>query len=929
MFRRILTLGLCLLATGLPMAAADFEIPEVPFETFTLDNGLRVVVHEDHKAPIVAVNVWYHVGSKNEKPGRTGFAHLFEHLMFNGSENFNDDYFKVLERIGATELNGTTWLDRTNYFQNVPTNALDTALWMESDRMGHFQGAISQERLDEQRGVVQNEKRQGDNQPYADWWNKLPELAYPEGHPYSWDTIGSMEDLDAAALEDVKEWFATYYGAANAVVVLAGDIDVETAREKMQKYFGDIPPGPPVARLDSWVAPRTDDRVVRFQDRVPAARVYVQWNIPEWGTAENDYLNLVSDILGTGKTSRLYQRLVYEDQIATDVNAWVWPFEISGNLMISATAQPGGDLQQVVAAINEELDSLLADGFEEAELDRVKTLQYADFVRSLEGIGGFGGKSSLLATSAVYGGDPGAYRTSLERMMGASTEDVLAAARRWLSNGRLQGEVYPYPDYAATGEGVDRTQLPDAGTPVEPSFPTATTTELDNGLKIALIQRDSAPLVQMRLMVNAGSSSDVHALPGTAQLALNLLDEGAGDRTSLEIAEQLDLLGAELATGNSLDNSWVQVSALKANLAESLDLFADVVLNPTFPDDEIERLRQEQLAEIQSEKSTPIQMALRVFPKLLYGEGHAYSLPMTGSGDEESVAAISRDDLVAFHDSWFRPNNATLLVVGDTSLEEIVSVVGQRFGAWEAGVIPTKNLEPVEFPDEERIYLIDRPDSEQSILFAGHVAPPRSAPNDAAIEIMNDVLGGNFTARINMNLREDKGWAYGAFAFLWDAKGQRPFIAYAPVQTDKTAPSMAEIEKELNGILGEIEITEDEIEFAKDSATLTLAGQWETSGDVLGALYEQYAFDLPENYHDTYASTIRDLTAEEIEAAAQEVVKPDKLAWVVVGDRTKIEDEIRALDYGEITILDPDGNPVEGALPEPDPEFDDESEEKP
>ncbi len=929
MTRRLITTTLASLALSGTLAAAEFEIPEVPFEQFKLDNGLTVVVHEDHKAPIVAVNVWYHVGSKNEKLGRTGFAHLFEHLMFNGSENFNEDYFQILERIGATELNGTTWLDRTNYFQNVPTNALDTALWMESDRMGHFQGAISQERLDEQRGVVQNEKRQGDNQPYAEWWNQMPALAYPQGHPYSWDTIGSMEDLSAAALEDVKEWFAGYYGAANAVVVLAGDIDVETAREKMQKYFGDIPPGPPVARLDSWIAPRTSDQTVVFQDRVPAARVYMQWNVPEWGTAEMDYLNLLSDVLGTGKNSRLYKRLVYQDRTATEVNAWVWPFEISGNFMISATAQPGGDLTEVVDAINKELALLLEEGPTEIELERAKTSQFAGFVRSLEGIGGFGGKSNLLASNAVYGGDPAAYRTSLQRMNDATPDDLRSSGGKWLSQGRLQGEIYPYPEYAATGEGADRSQVPDAGTPTDPSFPETQTTVLANGLKIALIERSNAPLVEMRLMVNAGSSSDVHAYPGTATLALDLLDEGSGDRTSLELAEELDSLGAELATGNSLDNSWVQVSALKSNLAPSLDLFADIVLNPSFPEREIDRLRQEQLAQIQSEKSTPIQMALRVFPKLLYGEGHAYSLPFTGSGDEASVKAITRDDLVSFHENWFRPNNATLLVVGDTSLEEVESLVGKRFASWKEGTIPTKNLTPVEFPADEGIYLIDRPDSEQSIIFAGHIAPPRSATNDLAIQTMNDVLGGNFSARINMNLREEKGWAYGAYSFMPDAKGQRPFIAYAPVQTDKTGPSMAEVEKELNGILGEIEITEDEIGFAKDAATLTLSGQWETNGDVLGALYELNAFDLPADYHDTYAEAIRSLTPEDINAAAQEVIHPDKLIWVVVGDRAKVEEEIKALNYGEISVLDPDGNLLEGSLPNTSPTFDDEEEAQP
>jgi zinc protease len=295
---------------------------DMPFQRSVLPNGLTLIVHEDRKAPIVAVNVWYHVGSKNEKPGRTGFAHLFEHLMFNGTENYDKDFFGPLEQAGATDMNGTTNEDRTNYFQNVPTNALDLALWMESDRMGHLTGAISQPKLDEQRGVVQNEKRQGENEPYGKVWDFLTPKLYPANHPYSWSVIGSMEDLDAAKLDDVKDWFQNYYGAANAVVVVAGDIDAATARQKVEKYFGDIPAGPPVARQQAWVAKRTGSQRGIMQDRVPQARIYKVWNVPGWGTRDGDYLNLVSDILSTGKTSRLYKRLVYDEQVATSRHRW-------------------------------------------------------------------------------------------------------------------------------------------------------------------------------------------------------------------------------------------------------------------------------------------------------------------------------------------------------------------------------------------------------------------------------------------------------------------------------------------------------------------------------------------------------------------------------------------------------------------------------
>ncbi|MBA3583680.1 MAG: insulinase family protein, partial [Gemmatimonadetes bacterium] len=408
---------------------------DIPYQKFVLDNGLTLIVHEDHKAPIVAVNVWYHVGSKNEKPGKTGFAHLFEHLMFNGSENFNDDYFQPFERVGATDMNGTTNPDRTNYFQNVPTPALDLALWMESDRMGNMLPAIDEARLDEQRGVVQNEKRQGENQPYGVTRQLLTENTYPEGHPYSWTTIGSMEDLDAAAIEDVHEWFGTHYGAANAVIAIAGDIDTEEVRQKVERYFGWVPSGPPVAKQEVWIAKMEGTHRQTVQDRVPQARIYMTWNVPPAGWAEFDYLDLVSDVLSTGKNSRLYKRLVYDDQIATDVAAFVIGREIGSQFRIQTTAKPGQDLAAIERAVDEELARFLAEGPTDEEMQRARTEYGARFIRGIERIGGFGGKSDILAQSEVYGGSPDAYQERLQRAAAATTEDLHDAAREWLSDG--------------------------------------------------------------------------------------------------------------------------------------------------------------------------------------------------------------------------------------------------------------------------------------------------------------------------------------------------------------------------------------------------------------------------------------------------------------------------------------------------------------
>ena len=883
---------------------------DIPYQKFVLPNGLTLIIHEDHKAPIVAVNVWYHVGSKNERPGRTGFAHLFEHLMFNGSENYNKDYFGPLEQAGATDMNGTTNEDRTNYFENVPTNAVDMTLWMESDRMGHLVGAIDQPKLDEQRGVVQNEKREGENEPYGKVWDFLTPRLYPPNHPYSWTTIGSMEDLDAAKLDDVKDWFRTYYGAANAVVVVAGDIDAKTAKEKVEKYFGDIPAGPPVARQQAWVGQRSGSQRGVMQDRVPQARIYKVWNVPGWSTADENYLNLVSDVLSSGKSSRLYKRLVYDDQIATDVSASLDVREIGSLFVIQASARPGVELARVEKAIDEELARFLAGGPTPAELRRVKTQYRAGFIRGVERIGGFGGKSDVLAQSQIYGGRPDFYKVRLERAERATPAQLLGAAKRWLGDGVYNLEVHPYTEYQVAKTGADRSKLPELGTPPETKFPELERATLSNGLKIVLARRPSIPQVRFDLLVDAGFAADQGGVPGTASLAMAMLDEGTTRRTAIQISDQLAQLGANLGAGSKLDVSTVSLEALKENLDAALDIYGDVVLHPSFPKADFERLKKQRLAQIQQEKADPVGLALRVFPGLLYGPGHAYANPWTGSGTEESTARIQRNDLVRFHEAWFKPNHATLVVVGATTLAEIKPKVERLFAGWKPGDVPTKNIATVGQQPRAVVYLIDRPGSLQSLIIAGNLAPPKANPKEVSIATMNGVLGSDFSSRVNMNLREDKHWAYGAYTFFRDARGQRPFVAYAPVQTDKTKEAVVELDKELRGIVKERPIQPNELSRAQASLTLTLPGSWETMAAVADAISDIVTFGLDDRYYDTFAEKVRAQTVESLTEAAVEVVHPDQLVWVVVGDRAKIESGLRELKLGEIRLIDSDGAPL-------------------
>ncbi|MBU0475760.1 MAG: insulinase family protein [Bacteroidetes bacterium] len=891
---------------------------DIPYTKFTLDNGLTLIVHEDHKAPIVAVNVWYHVGSKNEKFGKTGFAHLFEHLMFNGSENNDDDYFQVMERIGSTDLNGTTNQDRTNYFENVPINAFDIALWMESDRMGHLLGAVTQEKLDEQRGVVQNEKRQGDNQPYAITDELIQTGTYPKGHPYSWTVIGSMDDLTAASLEDVHEWFKTYYGAANAVLVIAGDVNTEDVKKRVEKYFGDIPAGPPIAKHETWIAKMVGSKRQVAEDRVPQARIYKIWNVPEWGNKELAYLDLASDVLSMGKSSRFYKRLVYDEQIATSVKAYFGGAEIGSQFVIEATAKPGGDLAEVERILDEEFNKFLKDGPTQEELDRVRARHIAGFIRGIERIGGFGGKSDILAQSTVYGDGPDHYKKYLGYIENTTIKDIKDASQKWLSDGVYILEIHPYPDYKEAIVGADRSKLPESGTAPEVKFPEIQQTTLSNGLKVMLVERKSVPVVNFNLMIDAGYASDQFGLPGTASLAMSMLDEGTTKLNALQISDKLDLLGADIGAGSNLDISSVTLSAIKSNLDKSLELYADVILNPSFPEADLDRMKKQKLAQIQREKSTPIQMALRVFPKYMYGKDHAYGLPFTGSGYEETVVKIDQKALKDFHSTWFKPNNSTLVVTGDISLKELKPKLESLFEDWKSGDFPKKNISKVALGDKPVAYIINKPSSPQSVILSGHVMPERGVENNLEIETMNDIIGGSFTSRINMNLREDKHWSYGAQSVIIDAKGQRPFIVFAMVQVDKTKESYDEVKKELDEYLTTKPATKDELDKIKLSKTLALPGIWETNGAVGGSLSEMIRFGLPIDYFDTYADKVRNLDLNNVQSAANETLKPENMVWMIVGDKTQYEDKLKASGI-EVHEIDVDGNIINDELEVPKP----------
>ncbi|HEY5852071.1 MAG TPA: pitrilysin family protein [Lysobacter sp.] len=912
--------------------AAPKATVDIPYEEFTLPNGLRVVVHTDRKAPIVAVNIWYHVGSKDEPAGRTGFAHLFEHLMFNGSENYRGEFFEPFELVGTTDQNGTTNSDRTNYFQNVPTTALDMALWMESDRMGHLLGAIDQGTLDEQRGVVQNEKREGENQPYGQVWDELGKSMYPKTHPYHHSTIGSMADLNSASLDDVKGWFRTWYGPNNAVLVLAGDIDLATAKEKVTEYFGNIPATPTMAQPQVDVAPLEKSTRATMTDKVPQSRIYRVWNVAQTGTTDIDQLQLLGQVLGGSKSSRLDRRLLHQDKLVDSISASAYGSQLSSNFLITADVKQGVDPAKVEAVIDEEIKRLLKDGPSKTEVEQARTVFKAGFVRGIERIGGFGGKADALAECTVYTGNPGCFRDSLKVIDTATPKDLKAIGNKWLGKGSHTLVVVPGertaiaedpsvtpaplslppvdPKFTTTPSPIDRSK----GVPVtsqfpDLKFPSLQRAMLKNGTRVILAERHDVPVVQMSYEFLGGFSADQGRKLGTSSFAMGMLDEGAGDLDALAFGDRAESLGANIGAGASLDGGKVYLSALKQNLVPSIDLFSQMLRAPRFDQKEIDRVKATWVAGIKQEKARPNGAALRVLPPLLYGEGHAYAMPFSGSGTEESISSLTRDDLVAFHQAWVRPQDATLIVVGDTTLKEIVPLLDKHLGDWKGtGEAPAKpTITEVARPKAPRVFLIDQPGAVQANIFAGEVVPSTRDASSVRFDIANSVLGGEFSSRLNMNLRESKHWAYGAYSFSANALGQRPWMAFAPVQIDKTADSLKELQREISAYAsGQKPPTAAEVAKIQATEIRGLPGSFETASAVLGAIGAIVRYDRPDDYVFKRKAEIEALTPEQVKAAAA-TIDPDALTWVIVGDLKQIEQPLRALKLGEVQVLDANG----------------------
>jgi zinc protease len=711
-------------------------------------------------------------------------------------------------------------------------------------------------------------------------------------------------------MSDVQEWFKTYYGPNNVTVVIAGDITPEVAREKVEKYYGEIPPGPPIVKREAWVAKRTGTHRDIVQDRVPQARLYRVWNVPQAFSADEASLELAAQILGQGKTSRLYKRLVYKDQTATSASADVRDNEIAGQFYLTLTAKPGTDLKAVETSANEELQNFLKNGPTEAEMQLAKTQIFGEYARIMERIGGFGGKSDIIARCQTFTGNPDCYKEYLERVRAATPASVKKAADEWLSDGDYILEVHPYPTTLKTTAPLDRSKPPALGSAMSLKLPAMQRATLSNGLKVVLAERHTAPVVNFSLMVDSGFSSDPADAPGTCSLAQRMLEEGTPTRDSLQIGEELESLSAEFNAGANLDYATVNLNALSVNMDKALDIYADLILHPAFPEKEFVRLQKDRLAAIQREEVTPNSMATRVVPELLYGKGHPYSGSFSGTGTTTSVSKMTREDLAKFHASVYKPNNATLLIVGDTTLAEITPKLEKLFGSWKSGEVATKTIPHVAEPEKDVVYLIDRPGSGQSLIVGAQLAPPDNDPDAVALDMVNGVFGQNFSSRINMNLREDKHWSYGVAARILQARGQRPYISFSPVQTDKTKEALAQLVLEYKNIVGPVPISVEELKTEQANATLDLPGSFETVQQLSGGYGNILQYNLPDDYYNTYTEKALAITPAVANQVAEKYIQPNHLIWVVVGDMNKVEPGIRELNIGEVHKIDVNGNPV-------------------
>jgi zinc protease len=875
---------------------------QIPYERFTLPNGLSVLVYTDHTVPTIFVGVWYKIGSKDEPEGRTGFAHLFEHLMFQPTRNRPTEYFQPLEAVGATGMNGSTNTDYTNYYETVPSNALDRALWMEADRMGDLDSGMTQALLDEQRAVVKNEKRQGELGAGQASEAQFLRSYYPAGHPYAHTTIGSMEDLDRATVEDVKAWFDANYGASNAVLVLSGDIDAATAREKVARYFGGVRQGAPISRPERWTPSIPDIRRDVVYENIPTASISRTWPLSNAQSRDNTLLQLAARSLAGGKGTPLHDVLVEDLGLATSVSASVSEGQLASAFALSVQLKPGVSPDAADAAIDRVLTEFYTEGPRPDRLETIVSATDLALMRMLENSGAIG---AWLADGEVNHGDPTYFLKQRDWISGVNRDEVRHLAAHTLSRPYYELIQLPSPTpFAGQGasEAADPAHMPDqgpAGGKIQ--FPAVEETTLSNGLKLVVARRPNLPMVEARLQFATGFLAEDAYGQGAAGRAFNLMTAGAGRYNAEQLSREASRIGVSINGGAQERESGVSWSMLVAHLDQGFALAAEVVRHPLYPQREIDHELEAVDTQFEAYERNPISAAGPVYARAIWGDGHRKGR----IGARTDAAEISRDAIQAFHDRELGPNNATLYLVGDITLDQAGVLARKYFGDWRP-VTPTPPASVAPAAGAPgRVILVDAPGSAQTRLMVGHIVGAFDPDQSAAEALADSVLGAGFNSRLNMNLREDKGWTYGFTGGVSDApSGQRLFTASGSIEAEHTADAMVEIRKEIVDYVGDRPATQEEIDRDRTARILALPSAFSGNAAFLQSIVGSAAYGLPYDRAASSGDRLAAVTLDQVNAVARRTYHPDALTWIVVGDLARIEASVRALNLGPVEVWD-------------------------
>ncbi len=889
---------------------------QLDFEKYTLKNGLEVILRRDPRLPIAAVNLWYHVGPANENAGRTGFAHLFEHMMFQGSGHVpGDRYFPILEGAGASFINWTTDFDRTNYMEDVPAGELEKALWLESDRMGFLLDRLDAGMLANQQDVVRNERRQSvENAPYGLAEEAMVHRLFPSGHPYHANVIGTHADVQAARLDDVRDFFRRYYCPNNASLAVVGDIDIAVTRAWIEKYFGGIPRGPDVPPLAARTPALEGARRQVVTDRVELPRVYMAWLTPSMFQPGDAEAVVTARILGEGKTGRLYRSLVYDRKIAQTVSVSQQSLALASIFHVTVTAKPGHRAEELEQGIEQELARLAAQGPTGPELAAAKNGIYSQIVSSLEHLGGFEGVANRLNLYNQYLHDPGFLEKDLARFSAVSVEDVrhfaseqLAAAGRVVvfavpGEKHIPPEPLTPPAPRLTRSRIVsaeawRAAMPGPAPGAAAALPAARRFDLPNGLPVYLVESHALPIVAAQLVLRCGSAADPQPQPGLAGFAVSMLDEGAGRRDALTLARDLEAIGASLETATTTDGSTVSVLALRAQADVAMQIMADVVMAPAFPADEVDRVRNDRLTSIRQEKDSPSRTAIRVLTRCLFGPDHPYG--HVALGNEDALRRIRRDDLTGFYRRWFSPRGAALVLAGDLDSTEATALAARAFGTWSGASAAASRPGPGTRM-RARVGVVDAPGAPQTALLVGQLGVMRSDPDFERLDVMNRALGGLFSSRINMNLRERHGYSYGAFSFLPETRGVGPLVVGSMVRADVTGASLVEIFREVRR-MRERPVGDDELRLASQSIARSLPAMFETAEHTVSSIGSLWLRDLPPDYYAGLPARLASMSAADVFAATSRHLAPDSMIVIAVGDRKTIEPQLQRLGLGTIS----------------------------